>query len=944
MRFRFPLLLVVALSLLSALSGAPLERPQFTHRESDLPVDERVRFGELPSGLRYAILANAEPKERSSLRLVVMAGSLHEQDDQRGLAHFLEHMAFNGSTHYPPGTLIEFFQRMGMSFGGDTNAYTSFDHTVYMLELPDSKAPTLDEGLRVFADYAGGLLLGEEELNRERGIILSERRARDSVQFRQMVAEFDFLLGSTRVAHRLPIGKEEVIAQAPRERFTHYYDAFYRPERLAVVAVGDFDAAAVETRLREALAGLAARGPAPAALEMGEITRFSGLRARHHHDAEAGATTVGIQTVAPYSPEPDSRALRLKRLPRDLATSMLTRRLAILAKREDAPFIGGSATASVGLNFFLNASIELACRPEQWPAALTVAENELRRALEHGFGADELREATATYLNSLKQAVQTASTRRSEGLARELVQCLVNGEVFTTPATDLALYEPALAAVTPEACRDALREAFSSPGRYLTVMGNATLADNTPAEAQILAAYETAARNPVSAREQQEEAAFAYTDFGSPGQVERQSHVADLDLHQVRFSNGVRLNLKKTDFEAGRIHLVLRTGSGQLVEPRDKPGLALFSSLTFTAGGLGKHSADDLQRILAGRTVGLGFRVAADALVFNAATNREDLLLQLQLLAAFLTDPGYREEAQRSARKRIEPIYRQLNHTPSGPLQLEVPRILSSGDPRFGLPPLETMLARTLEEARAWLQPQLASGAIELSLVGDLEPAEVVTAVASTLGSLPPRREKPPLEAERQVTIPAEPVARTFQVVTAIPKGLLAVYWPTDDAREIQRTRRLNLLASVMTDRLRVRVREELGESYSPDAGSAPDSTYRDYGFLYSQVTIDPGKAAVVEKAVLEIADALVRDGITEDEFTRAKQPVLTSIRESVRTNGYWLNSVLAASQEYPEHLDWSRSRNRDIEGMTREEVEAFARKYLPSRRAFRFVVIPAAK
>ena len=199
--------------LLSCLFLVSLARAAlpFPHETSDLRPDPAARFGALPNGLTYVVYPNHEPKARASLRLLVRAGALNEKDDQRGLAHFLEHMAFNGSTHYAPGTLVEFFQRMGMSFGGDTNASTGFDRTVYLLELPDVKDGTVAEGLQVFADYAGGLLLEPKEIEKERGIILSEKRTRDSVGFRTFVAQFEFLLGGTLLPQRIPIGTAAVI-------------------------------------------------------------------------------------------------------------------------------------------------------------------------------------------------------------------------------------------------------------------------------------------------------------------------------------------------------------------------------------------------------------------------------------------------------------------------------------------------------------------------------------------------------------------------------------------------------------------------------------------------------------------------------------------------------------------------------------------------------------
>src|SRR4051794_10808384 len=223
---RFLVLLALSATPLLAKSPPPATSTKalpFPQEGSDLKADPAAHFGTLPNGLRYVVMPNPEPKGRASLRLLVLAGSLEEKDDQRGLAHFLEHMAFNGSTHYPPGTLVEFFQRMGMNFGGDTNANTSFDRTVYMLELAHSDDATITEGLRVLSDDAGGLLLGEEEINKERGVFLSEKRARDSVGYRTFVARFETMLGTTRIPRRQPIGLPEVISNAKRERFLDFW-------------------------------------------------------------------------------------------------------------------------------------------------------------------------------------------------------------------------------------------------------------------------------------------------------------------------------------------------------------------------------------------------------------------------------------------------------------------------------------------------------------------------------------------------------------------------------------------------------------------------------------------------------------------------------------------------------------------------------------------------
>ncbi len=966
----FPARLLAALLLFSTVAHAALPFPQ---AESDLPPDPAARFGTLANGLRYVIYPNREPRGRVSLRLLVQAGSLNERDDQRGLAHFLEHMAFNGSTHYPPGTLVEFFQRMGMSFGGDTNANTGFDRTVYQLELPNNQDATVAEGLRVLGDFAGGLLLEPKWIDKERGIILSEKRARDSVDFRTFVAQFKFLLDGTLLPERMPIGRTSVIEHAERPLFLDFYNTWYRPDLMTVVVVGDIDPGHLATQVAAALSPVTDRAAERAAPSRGRVAAHHGLATFYHSEPDAASTTVSISVVTPYAHEPDTAANRIKYLPRTIATDMLNRRLSILAKKENAPFIEGQTGVEEGFDLFREASIDLTCKADQWRAALGVGEQELRRALAYGFEPGELREAVSNYRNDLEQAAKMAPTRHSNELADEIVGSINDREVFTSPATDLATLKPALDKLTAADCLAALRAAWAPDQREVMVAGNAVIApaaaragktslpiaqpgpelpgrtampgqDRTEqaAEQAIATAYEASRQVAVAAPAGSSRLTWAYTNFGPPGKVVERRHVADLDLDLVTFANGVRLNLKKTPFEADVIRLNARVGSGTMTEPPDERGLAALAGATFDAGGLGRHSVDDLHQILAGRNVAVRFAESPDAFRFTGVTTPGDLLLELQLMTAKLMDPGYRPEAMRQARKGIDELYLSFEHTARGPLAMQIANRLASGDPRFGLPPKPVLLGRTLDEVRAWLTPQLEHGPIELAIVGDLDVDATIQAVARTLGALPVRQPKPALTDLRRVSFPARPFAETYTIASDIPKGLVAVYWPTTDESDVHRTRRLNLLADILEDRLRVKVREQMGGTYSPETGSFASETYPGYGYMSASVDVQPALAGSIAQTVIDQGADLARNGPSSDELERAKRPLLTELRESVRNNFYWLDAVLARAQEKPEVLDWARSRMQDVEAISVGDEAALARTYLAGDRASRAIIVPA--
>jgi zinc protease len=936
---RRPILLAtLAVSIALAL---PLRAAiPFPQAESDLRPDPAATFGTLPNGIRYVVMPNHEPKARVSLRLLVLAGSFDETEAQRGLAHYLEHMAFNGSTHYAPGTLVEKLQRLGMGFGADTNASTSFDHTLYQLELPDTAAATVSEGLQILEDYSGGLLLEQKMVDKERGIILSEKRTRDSVGYRTLVAQMEFMEAGTRIPERLPIGLTDVIEKSTRDPFVDFYNAWYRPENFVVVVVGDIDGPSIEKQIVAGFSPITARSPAPAPVDLGKVAEFKGVKTLFHPEPEAPDTQIVIATSVPYAHEIDNTANRIKYLPRDLATDMLNHRLDILAKKESAPFIRASANVEDSFDLVRSAEIAVTCKPEQWTAAMAVADQELRRALAFGFRPDELKEAVADLRNNIEQAVKSASTRRSDALAGDIAESLVDRNVFTSPAGDLALYGPALDKVTASQCVEALKSAWSSPGRYVFVAGNVKLVGN--ADAIVSSAYSRAENTDVRPTDAQAAVAWGYSDFGSAGAVATRGHIDDLDITQVTFANGVRLNLKKTDFEADTIHVSVRLGTGQLTEPPSEPGLSTFSKLTFTAGGLGKHSVDDLERILAGRTVGVAYNATQDAFVLGGQTNKEDLGIEMQLLTASISDPGYRPESMRVAAKRIAEAYVSFEHTLSGPLALHVQSLVASGDPRFGLPSRDEMASRNLGELKAWLAPQLAGGALEVSLVGDFDIESAIAVAARTVGTLPARAPRPALDDRRKVSFPQKPFSESYGIESQIPKALAGVYYPTSDGMDIHRARRLNMLAEILSDRLRVKIREQMGSTYSPSVGSNASDVFPGYGYIAADVELDPAKTKQIQDVLVSVAADLQANGASQDELDRAKNPALTSIRESERTNQYWM-TVLGRCQERPEVLDWARSRKADFTSISKADIDALAKAYLAPERASRLIIQPYA-
>ena len=915
-------------------------RTPWPHETGDIPAHERATFGSLENGLRYVIIPNSEPPKRVSLRLHIDAGSLHEDDDQQGVAHFLEHMVFNGSENFPdPKQLIPQMQALGIGFGAHLNAYTSFDETVYMLDLPNLAEPTLQLAFTVMGDFADGALLKSEEIDKERGVILSEKNSRDSVQTRLMQQQFEFLMPDSLITRRFPIGIEEVIKNAARERFAAFYEDYYIPSKMTFVVSGDIEVAEMEERIQGVFASMknpSEPGPEP---ELGSIPSDTGFRVAIFSDSEVATDDLSLLQINETTVQSDSVDLRLQRQPLAVAHAMLNRRFSILAKKEDSPIQSGGASRGVWFQAMEYGSIDITAAENRWQDAVTVLEQEFRRALEYGFNASELEEIKANLLNSYEQAVEREETTQSPSLAMKVVQSINNLQVFSSPAENLRIAKLGLDKLTPEDCHQAFREFWSTPDLTLVLTTDEEKGDT---KNTLLSLYNESKAQPVEALAEEEAAVFAYTNFGTPGNIVSENRNEELDITQLVLSNEIRVNYKRTEFAKNSISLVARFGSGKQTMPKDKPGLDQLAGALLNAGGLSQHSEDDLQRILAGRNIGAGFGSEETAFTLSGRTTPDDLELQLQLMCAYLTDPGFREEALRQYQKALPDLYDQLKHDLSG-AQSKMSQWLYNDDPRYTIPPLENALAYTAEDVKNWVLPQLERDYLELSVVGDFDPEVLQEKIAATFGALPSRETAPKSYPEAlNVQFPNTPQERVFTYQSKIPKAAAMVMWQIPGTGDdVSRARRLNILADILSNRMREKIREELGATYSPQAQSQPSDSYPEFGYLFGFSIAKPEDLDTINEITSELGRTLGEKGATADELERALNPVLAQLEQVERNNGYWLSTVMSRSQAQPHRLDWARQRNDDYRAITLEDINYLAAEYLKPEGSLRIKLMP---
>ncbi|VEN75045.1 conserved exported hypothetical protein [Candidatus Desulfarcum epimagneticum] len=935
--------LILACLFFTGVSRAAQEAraPQWPHETSDLAPDPQSVYGRLENGFRYVLMKNREPRDRVSVHLNVQAGSLNETGPERGLAHFLEHMLFRGSDYFKPGELIKYFQSIGMSFGPDVNAHTGFEKTVYDIILPDGSQKTIAKALLAAKDFAAGALLLDKEIDRERKVVIAEKRTRDSVEYRTLVSSLEFEFPDALISRRLPIGTEEIISKAGRKELKAFYETWYRPDNMILVMVGDFDSEMAGALIQNEFSSLKAPAAPIRRPDIGDI-RHKGIKTFYHHEKEAGSTTVSIETARKAPAAPDSAALRKDIFAADLADAIIRNRLEALKGEPGTPFTSAFIDSGTYLKTIRYSEIYAECEPEKWKESLALIEQTLRGALTHGFASHELDRVKKDFGAMLELGVKKAATRNSQGLARQIIFALNNNQVFMSPAQKKEMFAPLLKSLTLKDIHDAFRETWEADHRLVLVMGNARLAEGQiPPERRIHDEMEKSMASFVEKPKKLEKPRFPYLpEPGTAGKIVSKKWIPDLEIFQVDFANHVRLNIKKTDFDANSVQVNLTFGDGKLSQPAGKPGIAILAGAVVNESGLGALDKDGLERALSGKNASVHFYVAEDFFGLKGEAPPEEIPLLFQLLHAHIADPAFRKKAHRLSMERFRQDYRRLSATIDGAVKLHGERFFAGGDEKFGIPDsFDAFSKLSIDDVMAWVEPALRHDPIEISVAGDADVDQVIKAVSRYIGSLPDRKGS---GLKKHPGLPRFPEGqiRKITVPTRLPKGLLTVAWPTEDIWNIKRARAFSVLGAIFSERLRVRIRETLGASYSPAAFNQSSKVYPEYGLLKTLVHADPEKIKVIQREVTKIAGDLSTNGVSADELQRAVEPILVRLKELRRKNAYWLDIVMTGSSKYPRQLDWSRSIIEDYQSFETDYISSLAKKYLDNARAAVLTII----
>ncbi len=899
---------------------------------SDVVPDPAITYGTLENGMKYAIRSNDTPEGAASFRLHFDFGSMGEADNEQGLAHFIEHMAFNGSTNVPEGEMIPLLERLGLAFGPDTNAYTSFDETVYMLDVPNANAEGVETALFLLRETAGELAFTPEAVDREREILVSERRLRDSAGLRNFRDLFEFRVPGTLYETRFPIGLDAVLREAPAERLRDLYHRFYRPENATLIAVGDFDVAGLESAIQERFANWQGRGPAGAMPSPGTAD-FDRAAAFDIFVDPTFSSSAAIYQLRPFTDPADTVAERTRVQLRSLANTMFDRRITRIANQEDSPILGGGMGVAADDGVADYSAISVSTRDGAWAEGLAIAEQELRRALQYGFTQVELDYALTQTESALRRAAAQAGARNNAQLASALVNAAKENDFITDPQYRFDLFQQLRPQLTLDNVNALFRELWAEGAPLVRV----TAKELEGGVEAVAAVYEGSTAIAVAAPEDLAATAFAYDDWGTPGTVASDTMIDDLGIRTVTFANNVRLNIKQTDFEPGRVRFNVNMDGGTFaLEGMNAIAASIYLQIASQVGGVGLHSFDELTELLAGKQISTGIGAGTDVFASSGATTPDDLAMQMKVSAAYLTDPGLRPEADARFGAVIDAVWGQLESQPAQVFGLRSGELIA--DSRFtDFPSREELGAVDREALRDAVLAAAAAGAIEIAIVGDIDPDAAIAAVAESFGALPLRNAEFSAFAQERVIplrdLSGDEVAEYTHTGQA-DQALVGSIWRTRDDSDFSQDMGLTLLSGLVRLKGLEVLREELAATYSPSVSNSTSSDFTDFGTLSLSAVVDPAQADEVRAIITRLADELRAEPVSDDLLLRARQPLLENVRQSREDNGFWLG-VTSSAQSEADRLDRVRTQTQVLESFTPAQLQALAQTYLaPDRRA----------
>lgn len=906
-----------------------------------LPTDPALVTGELDNGLKYVVRKHANPPGRVSVWLHVSSGSLNETDRQRGIAHFLEHMAFNGSKNFPPGSVVPFFQEQGLRFGQDQNAFTSFDQTTYQLALADNTPENLRKAMTFMSDVAGELLLQPKEIESERQIILEERRARSGPQQRVQDYMLPRIAPGSTFGERLPIGTEETIKGVTQQDFQDYYKQWYVKSNMTVIVVGDIDPAVAVGQIKELFGGGEKKGK-PQDRPTG-VKATGEDRAVIATDPELTSASVAMMRVEP-APAPTTTYEQARReLVEFAGSSIFNRRAARAVEQGTAKYLGASARASDMAGVMRQVQVGASGKPENWRAVLGDVASEWQRALKFGFTQQELDDVRADLIASAEVSAQREGTQPARALLQQYNGHIADGEPIMSAAQRLEMLKKLLPTITAEEVSAKFREVFNPQTLVFTLQLPSNV--EAPSESELIKAGREALAASVEKGTEQARATSLLKEMPKGGKVTSTDTHSSSQVNSAWLDNGVRVHHRFMDINKGEATITITLAGGEVEETADNRGITTAAGLAWAKPATRTLNSTQVREFMTGKKARVRGGGGNDAMQISVSGPADSLDEGLQLAYAMLTEPRLEEATFGQWRQLMTQMIAGRKTQAQGVMSEMMYESLSApGEMRMRPVTQQQVDKVTLAAAQAWLDRAIAKAPIEVSVVGDIPAEQAMALVTKYLGSLPAREKIGPdtLKAQRAMVRGKGKMEVSRDVATKTDKAVVADGFFGPEARNITDVRLMRMASRILSTRMVTIVREQKQLVYSIGAQSQPNQVYPQMGMFIAESSTDPAKASALSATLTEMFTDFARSGPTDEEIVVAKKQIANELEEQFKDPRSW-NGRLAGLDYRGLNLDDTMAAPEAYQKITREQVrDAFAR-YFKDDAKFRFVVMPVA-
>ncbi|MCZ2157530.1 MAG: insulinase family protein [Bryobacterales bacterium] len=907
--------------------------------DETLPLDPAIRTGKFANGLTYYIKRNQDPRDRGELRLVVNAGSNLEDNDQRGLAHFLEHMLFNGTKHFQKHDLVDFLESIGLRFGPDLNAYTSFDETVYMLKVPTDKKEILVKAFDILQDWADAATLSQDEIDKERGVVIEEWRLGQGAQGRLRDKLIPAIFAGSRYKDRLPIGDPEIIRHAPREALVRFYKDWYRPDLMAVIAVGDFDVDQVEALVRERFEGL--KNPVPERerpvykLPVSKDTTYTVVT-----DKELPVTQVQVFFKQPEEESFKTVADYRRILVRGLFEGMINERLAEIAQSPSAPFLAGQIGSAnlvrAGQTYVASAVAKEGHELDALASLLT----EVARVREHGFTASELERQKAELLRSYERMYEERNNSNSAGFAAELVRNFLEGEPAPGIPAEYELANQLVPGITLEQVDAVANKLIRKEDRVVVVAMPDKPGLKPPTDAELATVLEKVEATDVKPFEDKTVNSPLVSQKLKPVSIRSRRQNAALGVTEVVLKNGIRILMKPTDFKKEQVLFSAFSPGGTSLVPDKQYFDAVAADTLVSLSGVGAFDAVALQKKLAGKSADVSPSIGEISEGMSGVAATKDIETLLQLVYLYFTEPRADASALSVYIQQRTAMLQNLLSTPEGVFQKAMLEAMYGDYLRRRIPTVAEVQSTNLQDAIKIYKARFADADdFTFLFVGSFDEAKLLDLCERYLGNLPV---KPGKEAWKDVSrdLPDGVVKRVVKKGTD-PQSRVALVFHGPFVYNRENRFAIRMMAEVLNIKLREELREDLGGVYGVSVSASPTDRPDPRYQLRISFSCDPARVEELTAAAMKQIEWIKHAQDMDKYLQKVREQEKRSFESSLRQNSFWLSTIQFYYERPNEDPTQLMKLPELVDSIGAPEIRKAAEQYLDTNRYIDVALYP---